>query len=127
MTPSSDGVSCRPADPRVTKVTPSRRADPREDGVETRRSSLCRLYRDSIRGLCALNIMYEPHIFVVEDDPSVTRQDDQLSSSDRGFEVQAFTSSVDALANLADHAIPYPQAIVLDLNMPEMDGREFYR
>jgi DNA-binding response OmpR family regulator len=66
------------------------------------------------------------HIFVVDDDPAVARLSTIVLELD-GFRVEAFTSPVEALANLADPLLSQPRAIVLDLNMPECDGREFYR
>ena len=65
-------------------------------------------------------------IFVVDDDPALAKLV-SLTLSLEGFEVQAFTSSLEALATLAKDLPAQPSAIVLDLNMPEMDGREFYR
>lgn len=66
------------------------------------------------------------HVFIVDDDPAVARLSSLILRSE-GIEVKAFSSSRDALANLADSSYPNPSAIILDLNMPEMDGREFYR
>ena len=65
-------------------------------------------------------------IFVVDDDPALAKLVD-LTLRLEGFEVQAFTSSLEALATLAKALPAQPSAIVLDLNMAEMDGREFYR
>ena len=66
------------------------------------------------------------HIFVVDDDPAVARLSTMVLELE-GFSVEAFTSPLDALANLANPTLSQPKAIVLDLNMPECDGREFYR
>jgi DNA-binding response OmpR family regulator len=66
------------------------------------------------------------HVFVVDDDPALGRLS-KIALQSEGFEVSAFTSASDALGKLADASYPNPQAIVLDLNMPDMDGREFYR
>jgi DNA-binding response OmpR family regulator len=66
------------------------------------------------------------HIFAVDDDPSLLRLI-SLYLTTEGFEVAAFGSPVDALREIVDPAPPNPTAVVLDLNMPEMDGREFYR
>ena len=66
------------------------------------------------------------HIFVVDDDPAISRLSTMVLEFE-GFRVEAFTSPLDALANLADPHFSQPKAIVLDLNMPECDGREFYR
>jgi DNA-binding response OmpR family regulator len=66
------------------------------------------------------------HIFAVDDDPSLLRLI-SLYLKTEGFEVAAFRSPVDALREIVDPVAPNPSAVVLDLNMPEMDGREFYR
>jgi DNA-binding response OmpR family regulator len=66
------------------------------------------------------------HVFVVDDDPALGRLSTILLQSE-GFVVSAFNSASDALAKLADSSYPNPAGIVLDLNMPDMDGREFYR
>jgi len=66
------------------------------------------------------------HIFAVDDDASMLRLI-ALYLKTEGFEVAAFRSPVDALREIVDPEAPNPTAVVLDLNMPEMDGREFYR
>ena len=66
------------------------------------------------------------HIYVVDDDAALGRLSARVLQSE-GFQVQSFTSSLEALSKIADSSIPNPAAIVLDLNMPEMDGRQFYR
>jgi DNA-binding response OmpR family regulator len=63
-------------------------------------------------------------VFVVDDDPAVLRVVG-LSLRVEGFEVSTFPSGLPALAALAEKE--HPNAIVLDLNMPEVDGREFFR
>ncbi len=44
-----------------------------------------------------------------------------------GYIVEPFESPQEALRCLSDTSCEDPAAIVLDLNMPELDGREFYR
>ena len=66
------------------------------------------------------------HVYVVDDDPAVSRLS-RLVLQAEGFEVESFNSSLQAFSNLADSSITNPAAIVLDLNMPDMDGREFFR
>ena len=66
------------------------------------------------------------HVFVVDDDPALGRLASMVLRLE-GFEVAAFTSSTIALKEVIDPAAPNPVAIVLDLSMPEMDGREFYQ
>ena len=66
------------------------------------------------------------HLYVVDDDPAIGRLSRMILQSE-GFKVEAFTSPLEAFANLADRSLPDPAAIILDLNMPDMDGWEFYR
>jgi DNA-binding response OmpR family regulator len=66
------------------------------------------------------------HIFVVDDDPALGRLSSIILKSG-GFEVESYTSSLEALTKITDASVPNPAAIVLDLNMPDMNGREFYR
>ena len=66
------------------------------------------------------------HVFVVDDDSALGRLS-RLILQTEGFEVEAFTSPAEALADLGNDSHPNPAAIVLDLNMPDIDGREFYR
>jgi DNA-binding response OmpR family regulator len=63
-------------------------------------------------------------VFVIYDDPALVKLIN-LTLRIEGFEVHPFTSPLDALSEVADGA--NPDAIVLDLNMPKMDGQEFYR
>jgi DNA-binding response OmpR family regulator len=65
------------------------------------------------------------HVFAVDDEPSLLRLI-ALSLKTAGFNVAAFQSAADALCEIADPAAPNPVAVILDLNMPEMDGRQFY-
>src|SRR5436305_10702707 len=66
------------------------------------------------------------HVFVVDDDPALGRVT-SLALKSEGYEVAAFTSPVEALAEVVDKGVPNPSVVILDLSMPEMDGREFYR
>lgn len=66
------------------------------------------------------------HVFVIDDDPALLRLS-SLVLQTAGIEVEPFQSSPDALARLSDPAEQEPAAIVLDLNMPELNGWEFYR
>ena len=63
-------------------------------------------------------------VFAVDDEPALLRVI-ELSLSIEGFQVHTFHSPLDALAALSEGE--HPDAIVLDLTMPEMDGRLFYR
>jgi DNA-binding response OmpR family regulator len=66
------------------------------------------------------------HIFVVDDDPAMGRLT-TLALKSEGYEVAAFTSPREALEEVVDPGAPNPSMVILDLSMPEMDGREFYR
>ena len=66
------------------------------------------------------------NVYVVDDDPAIGRLS-ALALKSEGFEVESFTSSLEAFSKIADSTVPNPAAIVLDLNMPDMDGKEFYR
>src|SRR5688500_8903717 len=66
------------------------------------------------------------HIYVVDDDPGVGRLASLIFKTE-GMEVETYTSPAEALSRLADPTVPNPAAVFLDLNMPEIDGREFYR
>ena len=67
-----------------------------------------------------------PRVFVVDDDQAVNKLTSVVLRHD-GFEVEAFNSSLEALSKIADPSYPNPNAIVLDLKMPELDGRQFYQ
>lgn len=66
------------------------------------------------------------HIFVVDDDPAMGRLT-SLALKSEGYVVTAFTSPQKALGEIVDPADPNPAVVILDLSMPEMNGREFYR
>ena len=67
----------------------------------------------------------ERDVFVIDDEPGVVKLVTVILHVE-GFEVYGFTSPLDALAKLADDETE-PQVMVLDINMPEMDGAEFYK
>lgn len=64
-----------------------------------------------------------PSVLVIDDDPGLLTLL-RIVLKTEGFEVHAFRDARDALVFLEEHA---PAVILLDLRMPEMDGREFYR
>jgi DNA-binding response OmpR family regulator len=66
------------------------------------------------------------HVFAVDDDPALWPLI-ALSLRTIGFRVAAFESPFAALREIADPGEPNPIALILDLNMPEMDGRLFYQ
>jgi CheY-like chemotaxis protein len=66
------------------------------------------------------------HVFAVDDDPALLRLI-ALSLRSEGFRVAAFESPLEALREIADPSEPNPIALILDLNMPEMDGRMFFQ
>jgi DNA-binding response OmpR family regulator len=63
------------------------------------------------------------YILVVDDDPSLVRFVSLVLRSEN-YEVKAVGSGREGLSAIAEGD---PSLIVLDLRMPEMDGREFYR
>lgn len=62
-------------------------------------------------------------VLVVDDDVAILRVIAMTLQVD-GFEVDSFSSPIEALEALSDGH--HPDALVLDLNMPRMDGRELY-
>jgi DNA-binding response OmpR family regulator len=73
-----------------------------------------------------VQVVMSSHIFVVDDDPAMGRLT-TLALKSEGYDVAAFTSPKEALAEVIDPGAPNPSMVILDLAMPEMDGREFYR
>jgi DNA-binding response OmpR family regulator len=65
-------------------------------------------------------------VLIVDDDPELLRSATHTLSA-LGYDVSAFRSAEEALAEIADPESSNPAAVLLDLQMPEMDGREFYR
>ena len=63
-------------------------------------------------------------VYIVDDDVRLSRLLALLLEIE-GFEAVTFTSGWDFLARL--EVDPPPQAVVLDLMMPDIDGREVYR
>src|SRR5688572_10694953 len=66
------------------------------------------------------------HVFVIDDDPAVLRLAKIILQTD-GHTVSAFSSPITALGQLQIGPDTQPDLIVLDLNMLEMTGMEFYR
>lgn len=65
-----------------------------------------------------------PTVLVVDDDPALTRML-RLTLRDGGFDVCTAANGALALDQISIEQMP--DAIVLDLEMPVMDGRSFYR
>ncbi len=63
------------------------------------------------------------HVLVIDDDASMARMM-AMSLRMQGFAVKTAANGVEALEQIAREK---PDAIVLDLAMPVMDGRTFYR
>lgn len=61
-------------------------------------------------------------VLVVDDDPAVVRLL-KLTLRGGGFEVTGASNGEEALQEIERHA---PEAIVLDIEMPVMNGREFF-
>lgn len=62
-------------------------------------------------------------VLIVDDDAAVRRML-RLTLIASGFEVELAENGVAALESIGRHE---PDAVILDLEMPEMDGRTFYR
>ena len=62
-------------------------------------------------------------VLVVDDDVAILRVI-AMTLQVEGFEVDPFSSPIEALAAISDGH--HPDALVLDLNMPQMNGRELY-
>src|SRR5581483_12157846 len=67
--------------------------------------------------------MAEPSVLVVDDDPSIRLMLKEVLR-DEGYEVSVASNGREALAQLDRDR---PDLILLDLMMPEMDGRQFCR
>ncbi|HEX5480093.1 MAG TPA: response regulator [Dehalococcoidia bacterium] len=61
-------------------------------------------------------------VLVVDDDPAIVRLL-KLTLRGGGFDVTGASNGEEALEEVDRHA---PEAIVLDIDMPVMNGREFY-
>jgi DNA-binding response OmpR family regulator len=72
-------------------------------------------------GNTAVNLA-RPTVLIVDDDHSLLGLL-RAVFEEASFEVSAFTSARTALSHAIDRA---PDVIVLDLEMPEMNGREFF-
>lgn len=64
-----------------------------------------------------------PAIYVVEDDQRI-RSSVVRELSDRGHAVRASATAMDGLREIVEWA---PEVVVLDLGLPDVDGREFLR
>lgn len=62
-------------------------------------------------------------ILAIDDDPAVVRML-SLALRSGGFQVATASNGAEAIVRIADAA---PDLIILDLAMPVMDGRTFYR
>ena len=62
-------------------------------------------------------------VLIVDDDPALSRMV-RLNLLSEGFRVRMAIHGADGLDSVANHE---PDVIVLDLQMPVMDGRRFFR
>jgi DNA-binding response OmpR family regulator len=65
-----------------------------------------------------------PLVLIVDDDPALGRML-SMTLRDGGFDVTTAANGQVGLGKIDDEGVP--DAIVLDLEMPVMDGRTFYR
>lgn len=64
-------------------------------------------------------------ILLVEDNPADARLTvESFHRIDAGFQIEVCEDGESALARLRDGSAPLPQLILLDLNLPGIDGRE---
>lgn len=61
-------------------------------------------------------------VLIVEDDPDIRRATVRLLRN-AGYQVESVNNGLEAMGYLHTHALP--RLILLDLNMPVMDGRQF--
>jgi len=64
-----------------------------------------------------------PNVLIIDDDAALVRML-RLTLRDGGFDVSSASNGREGLERVADHE---PDVIVLDLQMPVMDGATFYR
>jgi CheY-like chemotaxis protein len=69
--------------------------------------------------------MFERVMLVDDNDADLVYTEVMLSASGAAREVMAFDTAQAALAHLADLSQPAVSLILLDINMPEMDGSAF--
>lgn len=62
-------------------------------------------------------------VLIVDDDPAISKMM-RLNLVSEGFGVRTAIHGADGLTSVAEHE---PDVIVLDLQMPVMDGRTFFR
>src|SRR5687767_475919 len=74
-------------------------------------------------GRCAKGMVKVASVLVVDDDRNVAKLVSQILGFE-GFDVDVANNGPDALTKLQQHPV---DLMVLDLNMPEMDGRRVYR
>jgi two-component system response regulator PrrA len=74
-------------------------------------------------GTPTLEEIKAPAVLIVDDDAALRRML-RLTLQGGGFEVRIAENGRDALESVCEHV---PDAVVLDLEMPVMDGRAFYR
>ncbi|HUF54247.1 MAG TPA: response regulator [Dehalococcoidia bacterium] len=67
--------------------------------------------------------MSQHRVLIIDDDPSLLRSI-RLTLSVEGYAVETAVDGIDGLERVAQNAF---DAIVVDLSMPRMDGRSFYR
>ncbi len=88
----------------------------------------CRMHRPSLEPsipVLPADHHREPEVLVVEDDPDLRQMMEQMLALE-GFATRTAQDGKDALDHLRAPT-PLPDIILLDMNMPRMDGWQFCR
>src|ERR1044071_197519 len=79
--------------------------------------------KDTFRATGLIDIGSAARILIVDDDPDITSMF-RIGLEDSGFEVYSYNDALQALANFKPH---FYDLLLLDINMPKMDGFELCR
>lgn len=66
-------------------------------------------------------------VMVVDDEKDILRIIKRDLESTNEFQVEIFSSGVDALSSFKNHELGYYDVIITDIRMPRMNGFELYR
>jgi two-component system, chemotaxis family, CheB/CheR fusion protein len=82
------------------------------------------VHRLKVRGMPTVATTRQPRVLHVEDDPAVAASVRMLLRS-AGFDIASAADGPSALQALEDGAIPLPDVLIVDFNLPgDMDGAE---